>query len=97
MGNQPDLGAPGKPLDTWIDRPDGTRSLYPVPQTKWDNCAHLMRELKGRLPTDDELALWQLTRPEYEHFLNGQPHGQLRPAPLPQDGLNGDRHGHGQR
>ena len=97
MGNEPDLGAPGRPLERWIDRPDGTRSLYPLPQTKWDNCAHLMRELQGRLPTDDELALWQLTRREYEHFLAGQPDGQLRPDALPRNGLDGDRHGQGQR
>jgi hypothetical protein len=97
MGNEPDLGAPGKPLETWIDRPDGTRSLYPVPQTKWDNCAHLMRELQGRLPTDDELAEWQLTRREHELFLDDQPDGQVRPARLPQDGLNRDRDGQGQR
>ena len=55
-----------------------------------------MRELQGRLPTDDELALWQLTRREYELFLDGQPDGQLRPDPLPQDGLDGDRDGQGQ-
>ena len=97
MGNGPDLGAPGKPLETWIDRPDGTRSLYPVPQTKWDNCAHLMRELQGRLPTDAELALWQLSWREYEHFLDGQPDGDARLAPLPQDGLDGDRDGQGER
>ena len=31
------------------------------------------------------------------HFLDGQPDGQLRPDPLPQDGLDGDRDGQGQR
>jgi hypothetical protein len=70
MGNGPDLGAPGKPLETWIERPDGSRSVYPLPQTTWDNCEQLMRELHGRLPTDEELAQWQLTRREYEHFLH---------------------------
>jgi hypothetical protein len=53
-----------------VDRPDGARSAYPVPQTKWDNREHLMRELGERLPTDEELARWQLTRREYEHFLD---------------------------
>jgi hypothetical protein len=29
----------------------------------------LTRELEGRALTDDDLARWQLTRHEYEHFL----------------------------
>ena len=36
-----------RPRSSW--RSSHTRSLYPVPQTKWDNCAHLMRELRRRL------------------------------------------------
>ena len=58
MSKEPDLGAAGKPLETWIERPDGTRSVYPVSQTTWDNCEHLMHELQGRLPTDEDLARW---------------------------------------
>jgi hypothetical protein len=82
MSTEPDLSLPGKPLETWIDRPDGTPALYPAPQTKWDNCEHVMRELKGRHPTDSELAEWRLTRREYEHFLDRQP------TALPQDDLD---------
>jgi hypothetical protein len=70
MSKEPDLGTAGKPVETWIERPDGTRSVYPVPQTKWDNCEHLMRELGERGPTDEDLARWELTRREYEHFLD---------------------------
>ena len=99
MSKEPDLGAAGKPLERWIERPDGTRStrsLYSVPQTKWDNCEHLTRELQGRLPTDDELAQWQLTRREYEHFLDGHPTAHARLTSVPQDGLDGDRDGQAQ-
>ena len=85
MSTEPDLSLPGKPLETWIDRSDGTPALYPVPQTKWDNCEHLMRELEGRHPTDAELAQWRLTPREYEHFLD------RRSTALPQDELDGDR------
>jgi hypothetical protein len=85
MSTEPDLGMPGKPLETWIERPDGTSALYPVPQTKWDNCEHLLRELQGRHPTDAELTRWRLTRREYEHFLD------RRSTALPQDDLDRDR------
>jgi hypothetical protein len=91
MSREPDLGTPGKPLETWIDRPDGKRALYPVPQTKWDNCAHLMRELPGRPPTDEELAEWDLTRREYERFLDCQS------TALPRDDLDRARDGRVQR
>jgi hypothetical protein len=91
MSGEPDLGTPGKPLETWIVRPDGRRALYPVPQTKWDNCAHLTRELRGRSPTDEELAEWELTRDEYERFL------ECQSTALRQDDLDGDRDGRAQR
>jgi hypothetical protein len=61
MSTEPDLNMPGKPLETWIDRPDGTSALYPVPRTKWDNCEQLTRELQRRQPTDAEVAKWRLT------------------------------------
>ena len=86
---EPDLGMPGKPLETWIDRPDGTAALYPVPQTKWDNCEHLMRALQGKRPTDAELAQWRLTRREYEHFL------ECGMSALPNDDLDRNRDGQG--
>ncbi len=90
MSRELNLGLPGKPLETWIDRPDGKRVLYPVPQTKWDNCEHLTRELQGNPPTDDTLAEWELTRREYEHFLDRQS------TALPQEDLDGDRDGRAQ-
>jgi len=65
----PDLGALGKPLEWSIKQADGTRSPYLLPQTKGDNCADLRRELGSVQPTDEDLARWQLTRREYEHFL----------------------------
>lgn len=70
---EPNLGAPGKPREVWLEQPDGTRSAYPLPQTKWDNCEGLMRELEDRLPTGEDLARWELTRSEYEEFLEKQP------------------------
>ena len=70
---EPELGAPGKSVRTWIERGDGSGSFYSLPQTKWDNCEHLMSELRGYVPTDDQLAAWQLTRAEYEHFLERCP------------------------
>lgn len=76
MSTDPDLGAAGKPLETWIDRPDGTRCHYPVPQTKGDSCGHLMHELGGRGPTEEDLARWELTRREYEHFLDSHTAGR---------------------
>ena len=91
MSTEPDLNLPGKPLETWIDRPDGTPALYPVPQTKWDNCEYLLRELEGRHPTDAELAQWRLTRREYEHFLDRQS------TALPQDDLDVARDDQAQR
>ena len=87
MTTEPDLGAPGKPLEMWIDRPDGKPALYPLPQTKRDNCEHLMREIRGRHPTDEELAEWEITRHEYGHFLD------RLPTALPQDDLEGDLDG----
>ena len=65
----PDLGALGKPLEGSVKQPDGTRSPYLFPQTKWDNCEDLRRELVTGRPTDEDLARWHLTRREYEHFL----------------------------
>ena len=65
----PDLGALGKPLEASVKQPDGTRSPYLFPQTKWDNCEDLRRELVTERPTDEDLARWHLTRREYEHFL----------------------------
>jgi hypothetical protein len=65
----PNLHVPGKPHAGLVKKPDGRRSLYPLPRTKWDNCMSLTRELEGRALTDDDLARWQLTRHEYEHFL----------------------------
>ena len=65
----PDLSALGKPLEWSVKLPDGTRSPYLFPQTKWDNCADLQRELEPNRPTDENLARWHLTRREYEYFL----------------------------
>jgi hypothetical protein len=95
MRDKSDLGVAGKPLETWINRPDGSRSLYPVPQTKWDNCAHLRRELQGRHPTDDELASWELTRREYELFLDGQPERAGQARQRTRDHFDVDRDGKG--
>jgi hypothetical protein len=90
-----ELWAARKPLERWSEPRDGTRS-YPVAHTKWDRCAHLMRELQGRIPSDQELAQWQLTRREYEHFLHPQPASRARPS-LTQNGLQGDRDGQAER
>ena len=68
--DHPNLGAPGKPLQAWVKLRDGNSTPYPLPQTKWDNCWDLRGELGDRTPTDEELARWELTRREYEHFLD---------------------------
>jgi hypothetical protein len=56
-----------------------------------------MHDLQGRLPTDEDLAQRQLTRREYEHFLNRQPTAHTRPTSPTQDGLDRDRDGQAQR
>jgi hypothetical protein len=86
-----------QPFEVWIERPYGTRSPYPVPQTKWDSCTTLMHDLQGRLPTDEDLAQRQLTRREYEHFLNRKPTAHTRLTSPTQDGLDRDRDGQAQR
>lgn len=78
---QPNLDALGKPYETLVKLPDGTRAPYPLPQTKADNCADLRRELVDRSPTDEELARWELTRREYEHYL-GREAGSANGAPV---------------
>jgi hypothetical protein len=91
---QPNLDALGKPYETLVKLPDGTRAPYPLPQTKADNCADLRRELGDRRPTDEDLARWELTRREYEHFLekeaglaNGAAPGVVQPSDeRPSDG-----------
>ena len=65
----PNLDALGKPYEALVQRPDGTRAPYPLPQSKWDNCWDLSREVGDLSPTDEDLARWKLTRGEYEHFL----------------------------
>jgi hypothetical protein len=92
---EPELWPARKPLERWSEPRDGTRS-YPVAHTKWDHCAHLMRDLQGRVPSDEELAQWQLTRREYEHFLHPQPASRARPS-LTQNCLECDRGGQGER
>ena len=67
--DHPNLDALGKPYTPLVRLPDGTRAPYPLPQTKADNCADLRRELGGRRPLEEELRRWELTRREYEHFL----------------------------
>ena len=68
-GPAPDLHAPGKPCWALVTMPDGSRSFYPLPRTKWDNCMSLTREAKGRKLSAADLTWWQLTRREYVHFL----------------------------
>jgi hypothetical protein len=68
-GHAPNLDRPGKPLDALIKGRDGKKVVYPLPQTKWDNCMSLTRELEGQPLTNHDLTRWQLTRREYEHFL----------------------------
>ena len=67
--DEPNLDEPGKPEIAWIEHEDGTRSPFEIPRSKFENCQNLMGEIRDRLPTDEELARWQLTRREYEHFI----------------------------
>jgi hypothetical protein len=92
--DHPNLDALGKPYEALVKLHDGTRAPYPLPQTKADNCADLRRELVDRRPTEEDLARWELTRREYEHFLekeaglaNGAAPGVVQPSDeRPSDG-----------
>jgi len=69
MTDDPDLTAPGKPMLARIIGDDGVARPFEIEQTKWNNCQDLMREIKDQLPTDADLARWNLTRPEYASFI----------------------------
>jgi hypothetical protein len=88
--DQPNLEALGKPYEALVKRPDGTRAPYPLPQTKADNCADLRRELGDRRPTDEDLARWELTRREYEHFLEKEA-GLANGRPVPTEAARAER------
>jgi hypothetical protein len=62
--NEPDLNKPGKPM---IIRIDGVP--HELEQTKFQNCQDLMTEVRGRFPTEDDLARWALTKREYDEFI----------------------------
>ena len=68
-GPEPDLHVPGKPRWALVRMPDGSRSFYPLPRTKWDNCMSLTQEVRGRKLSASDLTRWQLTRREFEHFV----------------------------
>jgi hypothetical protein len=62
--NEPDLTEPGKPMIILVDG-----GPYELEQTKFDNCQDLMGEIKDEIPTDEDLARWNLTLQEYAHFV----------------------------
>ena len=82
---EPDLHVPGKPRWALVTMPDGSRSVYPLPRTKWDNCMSLTHEVKSRKLTVADLTWWQLTRREYEHFLAVYAQSHTRTETLPGD------------
>jgi hypothetical protein len=70
MDDEPNLDADGKPLEGTIDYTDGISGPARVWLTKRDNCVALRVEIADdRLPTDDELARYELTKEEYVKFL----------------------------
>src|SRR5215203_5578639 len=64
MTNEPDLNEPGKPSTRVVDG-----VTHELRRTKFETCQELMGEIGDRYPTTDELARWELTKAEYDHFL----------------------------